>query len=72
MTKLMTKAIEKIETLPEEIQDEIAGQLLEDIESEQGWQRDLAKPQPKLRQLAEKALRESEAGKTKKMGFDDL
>ena len=72
MTTLLSKAMERIEALPQEIQDEIAEQLLEDIESEFKWQKTLAEPQTKLGKLAEKALRESSVGKTKKMGFDEL
>ncbi len=39
MTRLMSKAIEKIETLSAEIQDEIAEQLLENLENEFAWQK---------------------------------
>ncbi len=72
MTALLSKAIERIEALPPELQDEIAAQLMADIESELKWQKTLAKPQSKLGRLAEKALQESAAGKTKKIGFDEL
>jgi hypothetical protein len=67
MTTLLSKAIKRIEALPQEIQDEIAEQLLEDVENELQWQKALAKPQPKLDKLAEKALQESTAGKSKKI-----
>ncbi len=72
MTTLLTKAIKQIEKLPANLQDEIAEQLLSDFESEMAWEKTLSKPQPKLELLAERALRESEEGKTKKMGFDEL
>lgn len=72
MTALLAKAIHEIESLPQELQDEIAAQLLEDIASETKWQETLAKPQSKLDRLADKALQQSAAGKTKKMGFDEL
>ncbi len=72
MTNLLSKAVKRIEVLPKELQDELAEQLLEDIESELKWQKALAKPQSKLGRLAEKALQESTAGKTKKIGFDEL
>ena len=65
MTALLSKALKRIEVLPKELQDEIAEQLLEDIESEIKWQKTLAKPQNKLGRLADKALQESAAGKTK-------
>ncbi len=72
MTSLLSKAIKRIETLPRAIQDEIAEQILEDLNSELNWQKTLAKPQSKLAKLAEKAVRESNAGKTNKMRFDEL
>jgi hypothetical protein len=67
MTTLLTKAISQIEQLPSDLQDEIAEQLLQDMESEIAWQKTLSKPQSKLEILAERALRASEEGKTKKM-----
>lgn len=72
MTTLLTKAIKQIETLPSNLQDEIAEQLLQDFESEMAWQKTLSKPQTKLGILAERALKDSNEGKTKKMGFDEL
>jgi hypothetical protein len=72
MTTLLSKAIKKVEALPPELQDEIAKQILEDIDNELKWQKTLAQPQSKLEKFAEKALQESKAGRTKKMGFDEL
>ncbi len=72
MTNLLSKAIKRIEALPHTMQDEIAEQLLEDLDNELSWQKTLTRPQTKLSKLAEKAIRESNAGKTKKMGFDEL
>ena len=71
MTTLLAKAIKQIEKLPADLQDEIAEQLLYDFENEMAWQKTLSKPQPKLDALAERALREPEQGKTKKMGYDE-
>lgn len=72
MTTLLSEAIRRIEALPGEMQDEIAEQLLEDVENELKWRTTLRKPQPKLGKLVEVALQESRAGKTKKAGFDEL
>lgn len=72
MTTLLSKAIKKIENLPTDLQDEITKQILEDIKYELEWQTALAQPQSKLEKLAKKALEESKAGRTKKMGFDEL
>lgn len=67
MTALLSKAMKRIEALPPELQDEIAAQLMGDIENELKWQKTLAKPQSKLGRLAEKALQESAAGKTRRI-----
>jgi len=72
MTTLLSEAIRKIESLPAEIQDEIAKQLLEDLENERKWQETLDKPQDKVDKIASDALRKSESGGTKKLGFDEL
>jgi hypothetical protein len=72
MTTLLAKAIRQIEKLSASIQDEIAEQLLDDIENEMAWEKTFSKSQSKLDRLAEHALRESERGKTKNMGFDEL
>lgn len=72
MTTQLSKAIKKIESFPREIQNQIAEQLMADLESERRWQKTLSKPQSRLDELGEKALRESAAGKTKKIGFNAL
>ena len=73
MTNLLTEAFQKAQNLPESIQDELAKQLIEDIESEFQWQQTLSKPQSSiLEELAHKALNDSLEGKTKVMGFDEL
>jgi len=59
MTTLLSEAIKKIENLPPELQDEIARQILEVIESELKWQTTLAQPHSKLEKLAKKAIEES-------------
>jgi hypothetical protein len=46
--------------------------LLEEIECESCWDSTLEGSQEKLEQLAEKALREFRAGKTKDLRFADL
>jgi hypothetical protein len=59
MTKLLAELIKKVENLPPEIQDEIAKQILEDIENELRWRETLAQPQSELKKLAKKALEKS-------------
>jgi hypothetical protein len=72
MTRLLTKAFEEASRLSEVDQDEIAMRLLEEIEGEDHWDETLAKSQDLLETLADKALEDFKAGRTKKMGFDDL
>ena len=72
MTNLLTKVIKEAEKLSPETQNQLAEQLLEDINNEIQWQSTLSKPQEKLDKLAKKALEHSRRGKTKKIGFDEL
>ena len=72
MTKLLAELIKRVENLPPEMHNEIAKQILEDIENELGWRGTLAQPQSKLEKLAENALGDSKAGRTKKIGFGEL
>ncbi|MFH1096574.1 MAG: hypothetical protein ABH886_05970 [Candidatus Desantisbacteria bacterium] len=72
MTQLLEKAFGQVEKLPQILQDEVAEQVLEDIEGEFKWDRTLAKSHDKLAKLANQALEEFRAGRTKKMGFDEL
>ncbi len=66
------KVIQRVSTLPIEIQDEIAEQWLEDIENELNWQKTLQQPQDKLSELAREALRQSGRGETLAKGFDEI
>ena len=72
MTKLLAQAFQKASRLPNSLQDQLAQELLEEIEWESRWDETLANSQDKLDKMADKALREYKAGKTKEMGFDDL
>lgn len=72
MTPHFNQLIEKVATLPELMQEEIALQCLEDIENELQWQATLEQPQLKLEQLALVALQQAKQGKTIKKGFDEL
>jgi len=72
MTRLLTKAFEEASRLPDKLQDELAEKLLEDLEGEEKWDATLASSLDVLDKLADKALEDYEAGRTKKMGFDEL
>lgn len=73
MTNLLTEAFKKVQDLPDYLQDELAEQLIEDVENELQWQQQLSQRQHStLDELAAKALSDSTQGKTKEMGFDEL
>jgi hypothetical protein len=72
MTNLLAKAFEKASSLSEDLQDQLAEVVLEEIEWEARWDDTLANTQDKLDQLAEHAEKAIQEGKTKEMGFDDL
>jgi hypothetical protein len=65
MTKLLEKALEEVAKLPASEQDAVAAILLEELASEQRWAASFAKSQDKLAKLAEEALAEYNAGRTK-------
>jgi hypothetical protein len=65
MTNLLTEAFRKAQNLPDYLQNELAEQLIEDVENEIEWQQLLSQPQDiKLDELAAKALSDSMNGKT--------
>lgn len=72
MTKLLEKAFEKASQLPELDQNALAKWLLEELESEQKWDRLFAKSEDLLDQLADEALEEDRQGKTKPLDLDSL
>ena len=72
MTKLLTQAFEKASGLPDDLQDQLAIEVIEEIEWESRWDQTLAHSQDKLERMAEKAAKEYRSGKTKEMGFDEL
>lgn len=65
MTKLLEKAFEEVAKLPAPEQDAMAAIVLEELASEQRWSESFAKSQDKLAKLAEQAVAEYNAGRTK-------
>ncbi len=65
MTKLLEKALEEVAKLPASEQDAVAAILLEELASEQRWVESFAKSQGQLAKLAEEAIAEYKAGRTK-------
>jgi hypothetical protein len=65
MTHLLKKAMSEVEKLPESEQDAVAALVLEELASEKRWTELFAKSQDKLAKLAEQALADYAAGRTK-------
>ncbi len=65
MTKLLQKALEQVEKLPPSEQDALAAIVLDELASEQRWGASFAKSQDELAKLAQQALAEYKAGRTK-------
>ncbi len=72
MTVLLKEAFNKASKLPVPLQDEIARELLADIEAESLWDQTFKDTEDQLAKMAEKALADFKIGKTKEMGFDQL
>ena len=65
MTQLLDQALMQAAKLPESEQDALAAILLAEIASEQKWASSFAESQDLLARLADDALAEHAAGKTK-------
>jgi hypothetical protein len=72
MTKLLSQAFEKASKLPDNLQDELARALLEELAGEARWDQTLEQSADTVDRMAEQALKEHRAGHTREMGFDDL
>lgn len=72
MTALLTEAFQKASILPKETQDQLAQEMITEIEWENRWKKSLSESGGKLDLLAENALHEYMSGKTQEMGFDEL
>jgi len=72
MTKLLAQAFDKASQLPENLQDELARALIDELTWETRWDQALAESSDKLDKMAEKAIEDYRAGRTKEMGFDEL
>ena len=72
MTTLLQEAFQKASVLPDSLQDQLAKDLIEEIESESRWDNAFVQSQDPLHRLGEKALSDMAAGRGKRMGFDEL
>ncbi len=72
MTKLLERMLEKVKVLPDPEQDAIAAIMLEELEDEMRWEKAFARSQDALAKLAQEAMAEYRAGKTKELDPDTL
>ena len=74
MTELSKQAFTEAQKLSDDLQDELAQQLLEDIENELKWQESLSSSDNDiaiLEEMAQMALIEDREGKTEEKGFGE-
>jgi hypothetical protein len=74
MTNLLTQAFEEAEHLPAYLQDEIARQILNDIDGERRWQETLSNPHAdfsSFEKMAAQALQDYDDGLTEEKGFGE-
>jgi hypothetical protein len=72
MTAVLEKAFAKASRLPRPLQEQLARQLLEDLEGESSWDQTLKNSQPLLEKMAGKAREAHRQRKTTRKGFDEL
>jgi len=72
MTELFAQAFKKASKLPEDLQDALARELIEELACEARWNETLSEPSGNLDDLAEEALNDYHAGHTHEKGFDKL
>lgn len=72
MTKLLERAFKEAEKLSKEEQDKLARALLDELASERRWDELFTGSQDLLGQLADEALEEHRAGRTKELDPDKL
>ncbi len=72
MSKLLEEALIKLAELPESEQDSIATWLLDELESDGRWKSILSDSGDALGRLADEALAENAAGRTKELDPEKL
>ena len=72
MTELLEKAFRLASRLPQDLQDQLAAELLQELADEQRWDETLSASAPELERLADQALEEHRQGSTIEQGIDEL
>ena len=72
MTELLERAFRLASKLPQDLQDQLAAELLQELADEQRWDETLSASAPELERLADQALEEYRRGSTIEQGIDEL
>lgn len=72
MTLLLEKAFEEVSKLPKKEQNALAKWLLEELKTEQIWDKKFAESEDVLDKLTDEALDEYREGKTRNLETDKL
>ena len=72
MTEALKRAFEAASRLPEPEQNELAAAILEELNADERWETAFARSQDALARLADEALAEHRAGRTKPLDPDAL
>lgn len=74
MTRLREEAFERASELPQEEQDKFARFLLAELDAERRWAELFSRPESEdlLERLADEALSEHRAGRTRPLKFEEL
>jgi hypothetical protein len=64
MSALLNKAMEQLQSLPPDEQDEMASQILADLADEHAWRARFAQKREVICRMAQEALAEDERGET--------
>ena len=72
MTKLLEKVFDEVSKLPQKEQDALAAWIMEELASEQRWEKTFTKSSDLLNKLADEALTEHQRGKTQTLDPNNL
>lgn len=72
MTRLLEEALDRVRRLTPKEQDAIASLILSEIEDEQQWDVAFGRSQELLKQMADHARAEAQAGQAPTAGFDEI
>jgi hypothetical protein len=72
MTRALKKAFAAASQLPDREQDELAAAILQELAADQRWEAALGRSRAALEQLADEAVKEHRAGRTRPLEPDTL